>query len=1239
MYGGEVESWGDPFANNLFYNNNDQLDDEGRYIFAAAPPPPPGVSPSLLYSSPNKLQQMRNQQANNASDSPTKRGQSSTTNIQPSPLRMGNNAESQKENQPIRPEQGVRTNSDPVPTNSEPIVRLYDWYIGLQPTQQALSYYSEAKGIKKWIQIYGIRYRSEENDDPNSKGKRKADDKGEPWHSSLISERMSSNLVKSKSGKLYELMGKFDEVASCKRKKVSAHTAAQFRNGFPPEWADIVCEEARFSKGQKLKPKSPSKPRPGIETESFLQSTKAQSVSQRPKPRPTISGKQLPEPKAQPKARKKKSLFRDDEESSESEYHPSSDGESKKNRRKGKRRRSGNKDRDDDGDFISEDSEGDDSLYEEVTSKSKKNAKKEKSKQTKSMEIDLISEDEEMSSRSPSPDLEGRTSSSLHQMNNARSKNQGQERKSKQARKSEPMPRPRELSPPSSPAGEENAKKAKPIPRELRNLSKTGFGRLTLVQNAIMEQLEQNRSERKKQGRQSLPLMRTNAPQTPLSQIGNNSNLITPRSSRRTRTPVQPWWEVQPSTKSKSKTQTKAKEKRKPPLFNINSSSYDEDEDEDEEVSYDTTFTLIKPSKATSLEKNPIEKQTTIQISSDEEDESEIGGSVIEKDAEDLMEERQIEEHADLQSSPSHGKGIHKRNGEDLNGRIEKRQRTKSPESVIEEEEQNNQQTILDQDIEEDHQIEQDLHYVDDVFDQLPEQPEENEKTSEYKEIIEDDEEQIELPSVLEANQGEDDDLVQRNEEPNTEDEVRQQNIEIVDTSKESRSTTGSDRSSISPVASDQNTNETTADLVNVPRAEHLSNELEKDSNMQSITAEGHQHSGEEEKETAKEIDIVEFEMDDFINEDAERKEIEVVIIEDSDDELEEFVQSTSNREEVVQKTVDEKEEIIVQEGVQHEEREQSASDVEQEATLASVVPETVGEESIVPVAEEPTKEGSEIYLQSVTDAEVPAQVIEETSHNEKFIPPNSKDVNVYMNEEDDGDVQSATLPTENMTKHTEEESVDNFDAFQVHGESEASKENEISNVEAAPKAIQIAPLPLLSAQQEGTPANEIKYPQLSDWEEQEVSVEFEAMQIVSKGSGLSSGATDDDDVYDIEAIEVVKEVQSADDFINLDEEVFPSNNKGNLGKVEQVASIHPVNLESTVLQVDNDQASFAENEKIVDDLKILDKGLLTQKDPDQIVISSGKYPTPVSPAEDEEMDDDDNESVVSLSEAYYFSD
>lgn len=1277
MYGGDVEVWGDPYANNLFYTN-DQLDDEGRYISAAAPPPPPGVSPSLLYSSPNRLRKMQDLQQHIASDSPTKRGQS-FSNAQPSPLRISSNnvmdasgskIGSQKENTPIHPEDELREDVDSAPTKADTIIRLYDWYIGLQPTQQALSYYSEARGIKKWIQIYGTRYRSAENDDLNSKGKRRANDKGESWHSSLISERISSHLVKSKSGKIYELMGNFDERSSCKRKDISFDTATQFRNGFPTNWADIVCEEARSSKGQKFNSNSPSKrsqtqnnttdesqAQPVFERESF---PKTQTISQRPKPRPSVSGKQLPESKALPKERKKKSLFRNDEDSSESEYHPSSDDAGKKRKGKDASKRDGNRGRDDDD--VDEDSE--DSLYEEVTYKAKRNGNKGtkgNAVRRKSKDVDMVSEDEEMSNRSSSPELNAHVSS-LHQMENARSRKQAQEKVQKpiRTRKSEPIPRPREMRPSNSPPPtEEIKKKAKPISRELRNLSKTAFGRLTLVQNAIMEQLEQTRSERKRAGRQSLPVIHANAPQTPIGQIGNDSNLITPRSSRRTRTPAKPWWEVQPSTKSKSKSQPKATEVQKPKLLNMNSSSFEDDDDEEEkeeeedeekeeneedeeEESRGNIFAQTKPVKGPSPKRKASNNRTIIISSDDEEDEDDEyedkSDPMTKKDAEEFIEERQIEEHVDLQSSPSHGKGSSKRVGDDIVGPAEKRSRVDGPEHLAEEQIEEERVENLEDDyqMEDDQEQSDDLHYVDEAFDQLPEQPtEENHPTSEAMGVMEDDGEQVESTSKLidglAANESvEDEDVdhqgdnsAQVNEAPlvkassanRDEHEMLEDHCELADTSKKSHLTSESDRSrsSVSPSASDQNTNETTADAPDVPspsegnknHSERLSSEDEKEENTQTVTTErlrDHQYPGEKDEPVAETDGMAKIEMGGLAQDQVKHKEIEVVVIEDSDDEAEDSVTVTNARdekEEEVQTKDAQEEGEIVPEVTQQEEREISAPapDAEEEMAVDEAIAQTVNEEA-VPIQEAAATQEA-VPLGSELDAEVLSQIIEVTTQKKADVSPIVGDVSMLMSEKDEGDVPSATLSVEKGSEHVEREGASISDPIHIQSNSEeqpfteieSSKEKEaevdLPNAETArnptPEANHTKPAassnPVsLTIQQEGTPINGKKYPHLSEREEQEVSVEFGALQIEAGGGNLFRGA---DSEY---------------------------------------------------------QNSFAENEKIFDNIEILDGDDITHKDPHQIVISTDKTPASISPAEDEEMDYD-NESVVSLSEVYYFSD
>ncbi|PWN37771.1 uncharacterized protein FA14DRAFT_177054 [Meira miltonrushii] len=1345
MYGGDMEVWEDPYANYLYYNNNDQLDDERRYISVVAPPPPPGVSPSLLMSSPNKLQQMQNQQMSIASDSPTKRGQSSSK-VQPSPLRVssntamvasGSNTDSQKENQPIHPEEELQMNIDPVPAKADNVVRLYDWYIGLQPTQQALSYYSEAVGIKKWIQIYGTRYRSEEKAGSDPKGKRKANDKGEAWHSSLISERISSHLVKSKSGKIYELMGKFDETSSCKRKNVSSHTATQFRNGFPTNWADVVCEEARSSDGQKTKPKSPSKQsntRNNATHESPLQPNpemksipQAPTISQRPKPRPSVSGKQLPESKAQPEARKKKSLFRDDEDSSESEYHPSSDDAGNTSRGKGTK---GNTARCD-----------------------PKN-------------VDMLSQDESMSSRSSSPEVNGQISS-LHQTESMRSRKHGQEERSEQriqARKSEPMPQQRGISAQSSspPPAEKSGKKAKPIPRELRNLSKTAFGRLTLVQNAIMEQLEQDRSERKRAGRQSLPLMRTNAPQTPVGQIGDNSYLITPRSSRRTRTPVKPWWEVQPTTKSKSKSQAKVTEAVKPKRFNLSSSSSYREEDEEEEI-YENPLAHARPVKGPSPEKKSSNNQASILISSDEETEDDENANgpapVTEEDTLELIEERQIEEHVGQRISPANGNGSNKRVGDDLFGSAEKRSRIDEPEHVAEE--------PIEEELEGDHPVEYgqeqsvDLQYVDDVFIQLPQQPEENGHAHEVEGVVERNEKQVELLSnpidglaaiasaqniaekdepAGEMNDIHDDGLQQFEMETFSNDQVKHKDIEMViieDSDDDSTQVEEKDERAVSsttlPLAKESEHREkesSSSDAVQMQSEseEHPIMEIgvskEKDvvvdppigNSTGNATPEVSTQIGEKDERAvspatlpvAKESesrekessssDAVQTQSDSEehpITESEASKEKDVVIdlpnVNSTGKPIDEEMEGDHPVEHVQEQSDDLQyvNDVSVQLPQQPEENYQAsgiegvgernegqvefpsnpidglaANEIVQdeinEVPVDKDLPVDHGEdekgESAKEVAteelpnhqhigekDEPAGEIDDVHDDGLQQSEMEAFSNDQVRHKEieAVVIEDSDDESTQIREKDERAVSAATLPLAKESEHREKES-SSRDAVQMQSDSEehpimeigASKEEDVvvdpPNVEstgnATPEVIHTEPVALantvsLMAQQEGTPTNERLYPHMSEREEQEVSVEFEGLQIEPEGACLFRGADSEDINYDTETREAVGEQDTG--------------RKGDMNELERITPMHLIDPDS---QVRNKQNSFIETEKVFNGMDLLERDGIAHTDPHQIVVSTDKHLAPVSPPEDEEMDDDD-ESVVSLSEMYYFSD
>lgn len=93
-------------------------------------------------------------------------------------------------------------------------------------------------------------------------------------------------------------------------------------------------------------------------------------------------------------------------------------------------------------------------------------------------------------------------------------------------------------------------KKTKSIPRELRNLSKTGFGRLLVVESAIMEELDNNARARRSQ-RHSMPAHIEAAVQAPPATPATShavaplaAPLTSPRSSSRKRVSASRWWEV-----------------------------------------------------------------------------------------------------------------------------------------------------------------------------------------------------------------------------------------------------------------------------------------------------------------------------------------------------------------------------------------------------------------------------------------------------------------------------------------------------------------------------------------------------------------------------------------------------------------------------------------------------------------------------------------------------------------------
>lgn len=533
-----MNQWASAYSNSTMYDqhsNEYQIDDEGRFATTSAPPPPPGPSPSLLYSSPNRYNLFSQQKrAEMSMYTPTKR--QSEIPQQPTVEMKHTEILEQSTHKPLRADDDDGEQVD--------TIQLHNWYIGLQSTSQATTYHKEAEGLNEWIQVFGIRYKGDR------KGKSKANDQGEIWHSSLILERVSSKLVKSKSGKVYELKGLFDSETCMNKKKISSNTIQRFQNGFPTDWKDLVLEEAILRKNRKEKKRAQSRqPARSISVEKPDQeenNERSKDTKQLSQVGPVKSRKQLP--KSPPhtntkKKRKRNGLFRyDDSEGDESEYNPTSDEDvASMSMEKSNRRTQPDDEEDDNLDGVENDSEGrdsDDGDYVEPQEKEKKAIRRSrKSDQGKIDDGMVILIDSSPKTKAPSK------------------------------------------------------KAAKPIPRELRNLSKTAFGNLTLVQNAIMEQLEENRSERRKSGRHSMPSLTTKIvqqPFTPQSQIGRK--IMTPRSSRRLRTPVRPWWEVGPQEKKK---RPEIETKQVETSLNLNMNCSDDLED----LSNDSVFTPFRGGK------------------------------------------------------------------------------------------------------------------------------------------------------------------------------------------------------------------------------------------------------------------------------------------------------------------------------------------------------------------------------------------------------------------------------------------------------------------------------------------------------------------------------------------------------------------------------------------------------------------------------------------------------------------